>query len=615
MTTNFYFHQSSYLWAVGEGTRQMPVGEVVGDRYEVIAPQIWQDLRHGEGLDHPIEITPDLRTYLQLFDQHCHLPQLYDVIHRDGQRVLLLSQAPINVQGELFPSLRHGWGEASALRQLHWLWQILELWPVLWEQGVAASLLVPDNLRVEGWRLGLCQLVFAADPQDFTLEDLGESWRYLVAQAQPLLQEPLGELVAAMATPEMEIAPVRELLNTLLLEEAAKNRLKVSVASGSEAGYGIDHNEDSYYPMEPDIISPPSNPHYPLDEHWAMVCDGIAGHEAGEVASQLAVFTGKQMASGLLLALQEDSDRLLLPERVAEQIAELIRMSNNAIFQRNQEQNRQGRRRMATTVVMGLQFPQKVTELEDGVGNSHELYVANVGDSRAYWLTASSCQRLTVDHDLATKEVLKGRALYRQAQRLKNSGSLSMALGMVPGEQLPIRIQRLMIDEDGVLLICSDGLSDRNFIERNWPQVIPDVLDHRITIQEAVQRFLNLAKQEQVKDNITLVLTHYEVTEKPPVTLNIADMELPLAPAETMEAQLIDEPETPGGALSLAEPEAIASVETVPDWEAELMPAGLNLWKLLGLMAGILLLIGGATWAGFAIDQWLENRSDRQEQQ
>jgi protein phosphatase len=50
------------------------------------------------------------------------------------------------------------WTQASAVRQVYWLWQILELWTPLEELGVASSLLVPDNLRVEGWRLRLREL-------------------------------------------------------------------------------------------------------------------------------------------------------------------------------------------------------------------------------------------------------------------------------------------------------------------------------------------------------------------------------------------------------------------------------------------------------------------------
>lgn len=61
---------------------------------------------------------------------------------------------------------------------------------------------------------------------------------------------------------------------------------------------------------------------------------------------------------------------------------------------------------------------------------AHEIYFANVGDSRIYWITKDGCHQVTVDDDLATKEVRMGSGLYRLVSANPRTGALLQALGM-----------------------------------------------------------------------------------------------------------------------------------------------------------------------------------------
>uniref|UniRef100_A0ACD5H226 PP2C family protein-serine/threonine phosphatase n=1 Tax=Desertifilum tharense IPPAS B-1220 TaxID=1781255 RepID=A0ACD5H226_9CYAN len=142
-----------------------------------------------------------------------------------------------------------------------------------------------------------------------------------------------------------------------------------------------------------------------------------------------------------------------------------VRVVNNQIAAQNDTQGRELRQRMGTTLVMALQLPQRVGLQAGRVGNSHELYIAHVGDSRAYWMTPNYCQLLTVDDDVSVREVRMGRSLYRECLRRPDAGALTQALGTRDAEFVRPTVRRFILEEDGILLLCSDGLSDRDRIE------------------------------------------------------------------------------------------------------------------------------------------------------
>ncbi len=152
-----------YLWAV-KGSK-VPVGETIGNRYQVIAPQIWQDTQ-PEALPLIPDLShPEVLPYLRLCAHHLHLPQLYGAVRiAPGEAVVLLDRAPLTPTGTLYPSIREAWQEATPVRQVYWLWQLSQLWHPLMEFGAAMSLLTPENIRVQGWRVWLRELLFTSSP-------------------------------------------------------------------------------------------------------------------------------------------------------------------------------------------------------------------------------------------------------------------------------------------------------------------------------------------------------------------------------------------------------------------------------------------------------------------
>ena len=139
------------LWAMGTGAESVPVGDIVGDRYEVLAPQVWQDTEPDVPPATPDAIPETAIPYLKAHSHRLHVPGVYDVLTQKGKSPwILLENAPINSRaGNLYPDLLSQWATASSARQLSWLWQLWQLWQPLLEVGVASSLLDLALVRVE----------------------------------------------------------------------------------------------------------------------------------------------------------------------------------------------------------------------------------------------------------------------------------------------------------------------------------------------------------------------------------------------------------------------------------------------------------------------------------
>ncbi|MDZ8137801.1 MAG: protein phosphatase 2C domain-containing protein [Nostoc sp. DedQUE04] len=521
-----------YLWATGSLAACIPPGTKVADRYEVIKQQIWLDTQPGLPPDVPEELPTAVIPYLRLYQERLHLPQAYGFasnLEEDTTDILLLENAPIDKTGNIYPTIVEAWEEATAIRQVYWLWQILQLWTPLAELGLSRSLLVIDNLRVEGWCVRLLELYQTPADEKLSLQNLGECWQFWVVSAKASVAKALQDIVQEMCETEIELEEISIQLNNLLLAAAAELPLVLKVAGSTDIGPMMAQNEDACYPNSLSDLDEP------LLRHLSIVCDGIGGHEGGEVASQLAVQSVKLQIRALLTEVTEQT-ALFSPELLQEQLEASLRVVNNVICARNNEQKRQGKERMATTIVMALQVPQRIqTSTGWQSNNTHELYLANVGDSRAYWITRNYCQLLTIDDDVATREVRLAKSLYRKALFRPDASALTQALGTRNSESLRLNVQRFILEEDGILLLCSDGLSDRNWVEQSWQDYAIPVLTGQMTVEDAVRNWINLANEKNGHDNTSVVMTYCRVSPEylVPVT--------PALPEEIIETEIQEE--------------------------------------------------------------------------
>jgi len=203
-----------------------------------------------------------------------------------------------------------------------------------------------------------------------------------------------------------------------------------------------------------------------------VVADGMGGHDAGEVASRIAMET---VCSVVQQASLGNTDMPSLVERA-------VHLANRAV---RSEGERRGSD-MGTTLSVAL--------LEDGVA-----YIANIGDSRVYWIENGSITQITTDHSLVAKLVELGKISKEEARNHPKSNLLYRTIGN--SEDVKIDTFRVEMERGGTLLLCTDGL---------WGEVTDEDL-HRICIAEkditsVCTRLVQRANENGGKDNITAVV-------------------------------------------------------------------------------------------------------------
>ncbi|PSN19782.1 serine/threonine protein phosphatase [filamentous cyanobacterium CCP5] len=506
--------QQLYLWAVGEGVAAKSPNQLIEGRYRVVAPHIWIDTQPEKRPPFPDELPAAAVPYLSAHPHRLHVPGLQGVIGQSAANsILLLENAPLHPRsGELFPAITDLWIDASPLQQSQWLWQIWSLWSALQPLGVASSLLDLPNLRIEGWRLRLRELALDTTPP--TLSDLAAAWQPLAQDASPRLRwwyppgtegpSHLLDLLVDLNNPA-QAESFGDRLNQLVLQQATSLRVRITTAGGTDAGPDLPRNEDACFP---DGTAAPD-----LSPRLAIVCDGVGGHSGGDLASNLAVQSLQLQLKGLLSEAFSQSE-LLPPAIVTEQIEAVLRIVNDVINYQNDAQGRVGRQRMGTTIAMAVVVPQSL-QTEQGWVQVEEVYIAHVGDSRAYWITPDYCHLLTVDDDIAGREVSSGRQPLPLAKERPDAGALTQALGTRSAEHLQPHIQRFILVETGVLLLCSDGLSDNNRVEEGWANYIGLMVKSIVSLEASVATWLQLANQKNGHDNSSVVLMFAQTSQKP----------------------------------------------------------------------------------------------------
>ncbi|MGL6136344.1 MAG: protein phosphatase 2C domain-containing protein [Planktothrix sp.] len=570
-----------YLWTVGEGIEDKPSGTLIADRYLLKTNRIVVDTRPELPPEIPSEISDQISPYLKLFAYRLHIPQVYGIISpakaETNKPIILLEKGPIAEHGEtLMPTLTALWPDATAMRQLNWLWQIAQLWQPFSRQDVASSLLNSHLLRLQGRFVRLLQLDL--DIHNPTLKQLGYFWQQWVPTAQPQIQKFLRQLTHQMTSGELRTSTqlIQQLDQALSICGRSYHR-RIEIATGTDAGPTRSHNEDACYPLGSKPIQVP-----PGEAALAIVCDGIGGQDGGEVASSMAIDVLRQQVEQMPLH-QAHWDPLSLTPKLKRATC----IANDVICQRNDDENRQGRERMGTTLVMAL-------------AHIHEIYLTHLGDSRVYWISSSGCHQVTVDDDVASRQVRLGCALYRDALQQGASGALIQALGITSSVTLHPTVQRFPLDEDCVFLLCSDGLSDRDRVEQHWQTEILPVLRQEVDLGTVRDRLIEIANTQNGHDNVTLAL----------LLITVVPKDDPDGLKEVCIAPVIPLTDDSGDDSSDTSDAEDSLIETKIAGNQYDEPSGSKIW-FLSLGIAVLLGILGALLYGLGV---LFNRNDPQAQ-
>lgn len=247
------------------------------------------------------------------------------------------------------------------------------------------------------------------------------------------------------------------LLSTALIHYAA--------AAASDRGRKRPTNEDAFG--------------FSVENGVYLVCDGMGGAAAGEIASSIAV-------DEMLRSLSregEGKDPAGFPAMpwLAERA---IAAANEAIFSRSQRNEKLSG--MGTTLV-GL------------LAEEHCVWVMNVGDSRCYRLRNRRLEQITADHSLVEEQVRLGRMTRSEALRSPLRNVITRALGTQ--SSVTPDIFKLEPEPGDLFLLCSDGLTR----ELNDP-LIESLLRTDLPLDAACSRLVEAAKRAGGHDNITCIL-------------------------------------------------------------------------------------------------------------
>jgi len=244
----------------------------------------------------------------------------------------------------------------------------------------------------------------------------------------------------------------------------------ITCAGRTDVGIIRSGNEDSY------LMVP--------DRGIFVVADGMGGHAAGEVASEMAVrFVARDLGS--LKGLSDDL--------VAERMRVSIRTANNAIFQRTLTEH--DKRGMGTTVTALVLYDTR-------------FLIGQVGDSRCYLLREGRLTQITKDHSYVQEQVDAGYLTPEQARAHPYSNVITRCVG-ANSDVMPDVYVGAVRPKD-VFLLASDGLT--GMLEDHQ---LAEVLHADRMPQEQVDDLVSEANRHGGLDNITAIIVRIDSVEQP----------------------------------------------------------------------------------------------------
>lgn len=232
----------------------------------------------------------------------------------------------------------------------------------------------------------------------------------------------------------------------------------IDIYGKTDTGLTRDHNEDSIG--------------WNVEKNLVVLADGMGGHNAGEVASEMAVTTVlEQLVSAAIADPQQE-------------IKEAIAKANLAIHLHAKESLVCAG--MGTTIVVALFHDDRLT-------------FAHVGDSRLYRMRDHQLQQLTLDHSLVQELVDEGFMNEQEAHDSVSKNVITRALGLESIVQSDIQQQDIC--EGDRYLICSDGLSD--MLETGD---IEQLVGDKLSPEQLVNKLIEQANSSGGDDNISAIV-------------------------------------------------------------------------------------------------------------
>lgn len=210
-----------------------------------------------------------------------------------------------------------------------------------------------------------------------------------------------------------------------------------------------------------------------------VLADGMGGHNAGEVASSIAV---ESVIGELSESFENTSE-----ENINSDIASAIDYANSSVYEMSLKNYEQAG--MGTTLVVAY------------VNESH-VRVANIGDSRAYLVNKDEICRITVDHSVVEELVQRGTISREEAKNHPDKNIITRALGT--DSFVMADYYEYTASPEETIILCSDGLTE--MVEE---KTIKDIVLASENIDETVKSLIDEANKNGGVDNITVVAIQF----------------------------------------------------------------------------------------------------------
>lgn len=265
----------------------------------------------------------------------------------------------------------------------------------------------------------------------------------------------------------------------------------LTYAGKTDVGMQRDRNEDDFVTIfQTRSINGKSQISDRSHRGLFVLCDGMGGHEGGEVASAIAVNSITEQFRPFWIDT--------LPGE--KKINEIICKANQQIFAKNESEQRHSLSRMGTTLV--------VLAIHD-----LDVLIAHVGDSRIYKVTNShpeltlepKLEQITRDHEVLNQLIDLGVEI-EAARARPDAHQLTQALGPNPSDRLEPAIEFFTLTESTLFLLCSDGLCDNDVIEDNWRSHLLPILNKETDVQTGLDNLIELGNNVNGHDNLTAIL-------------------------------------------------------------------------------------------------------------
>jgi serine/threonine protein phosphatase PrpC len=288
-------------------------------------------------------------------------------------------------------------------------------------------------------------------------------------------RKPIMEIVPSNAARDFSTSVESEQNRSLLFklkhaitrnDKTQQKTFRISVAQRTDVGRQRQHNEDNVayiVPKDPAVLTHKGA--------LFVVADGMGGHAAGEVASEMA-------AINVSTIYYQDTD-----SDAATSLLRAVKYTNALIYQHAMQQVEHNG--MGTTCVAAVLL-------------ANTLYVANVGDSRAYLVRKGRVRQISRDHSWVAEQVRIGAMTPQEASIHEMRNMITRSLGSMADVEVDIFMEPVEVGD--VLVMCSDGLHGMV----SDPEILQIIEGY--STQESVYRLIERANAHGGNDNITALV-------------------------------------------------------------------------------------------------------------